>query len=373
MKKIGAVVFVIGVFLFNFVSYGGEDTEGVIEKIISDSDMYEYVEELDMQLEHGGSKSVEEMCKELVGNKDYGFTGFFSDLLKGITIDFKDYKSLMMDILFLGFSAALFSLVTMAFSKSHVGEYGFYAAYTMMFIVIVGAFAKAAELAVVLIKNVTTFMKVVAPAFSLAVVCSGESTYGAGIGQLMLIMCAVVGMVFINLLVGGIKFYLVLGMSNSMLSVDKFSHLSDMVGKGVGWIMRSVFVFFCGVSILQKMFWPAFDSIKNTVAIKTMSVIPVVGTTMNAAGQTVLGAFMVLKSSIGTLAVLFLVSISVVPIVKVFLYYLALSAVSVIIQPVCDKRLIKSIKVATKAMGLLVGLMLVVTGLFIITLAIATG
>lgn len=335
MKRAGFIVFIVSLFMIRIVALGKEDTGEIIEDIISDSDMYEYIKDLDEHLQKGGNKSVEEMCKELINNKDYGFMDFFSEVLDGVTVDFTDYKTMIMNIMFIGFSAALFSLVTMAFSKNNVGEYGFYAAYTMMLVVIIGAFAKASELVVALIKNVITFMKVVTPAYSISVVCSGESAYGAGIGQLMLIMCAAVGMIFINVLVSGIKFYLVLGMSNSMLSVDKFSHLSDMVGKGVGWIMRSVFVFFCGISILQKMFWPAFDSIKNTVAIKTMSVIPVVGTTMNAAGQTVLGAFMVLKSSIGILAVLFIVSISVVPIVKVFLYYLSLSLVSVIIQPVC--------------------------------------
>ncbi len=374
MKKLVAIIiflhFVMGT---NYAIAGEKDEYDIYEEIMKDSEINQYINDMDEQLALNGSKSVDEMTKELIGNEDYGFTGFFGDLIENIKIDLDDYKELILELLLVGFSAALFTLVTMAFSKNNIGEYGFYAAYCVLFGVVLSAFISASQLGIVLIKNVVTFMKVVAPAFAMAVVCSGKSTYGAGVGQLLLIMCAIVGLIFVNLLVKGIKFYLVLGMANSMLSADKFSHLSDMIGKAVGWLMRTVFVFFCGLSILQKMFWPAFDSIKNTVVLKTVSVVPVVGTTMNAAGQTVLGAFMVLKGSIGTLAVLFLVSISIIPVVKVFIYYVVFNVVAIIIQPVCDKRFIESMKIAARAMGLLTCLMLVVVGLFIITLAIATG
>lgn len=373
MKKLTVVVLILySVMRTTVASASDEDSYEIYEEIIEESEISTYIEDIDEKLIEN-NKSVEEMTKELISNKDYGFSNFFKDILEGVKIDFGDYRKLIADLLFVGFSASLFSMVTMAFSKNNVGEYGFYAAYAILFGVVLAAFVNASMLAVALIKNVVSFMKVVAPGFAMAMVCSGNSTYGAGVGQLLLIMCATMGLVFVNFLISGIRIYLVLGMSNSMLSADKFSHLSSMIAKGVGWMMRTVFVFFCGLSILQKMFWPAFDSIKNTVVLKTMSVVPVVGTTMNAAGQTVLGAFMVLKGSIGTVAVLFLVSVSVVPILKVFLYYIAFNVAVIIIQPVCDKRFTKSIKVAAKATGLLTCLMLVVVGLFIITLAIATG
>ena len=352
---------------------GNDSGYEIYEEIMEDSEINEYIEDVDEILTHNGSKSIEEMTKELISNDDYGFTGFFKDLFEGIKINVDDYKNLLIELLFVGFSAALFTLVTMAFSKNNMGEYGFYAAYAVLFSVVLSAFVNASQISIVYLKNVVTFMKVVAPAFAMAVVCSGKGAYGAGVGQLLLIMCATVGLIFVNMLIKGIRIYLILGMSNSMLLVDKFSHLADMVAKAVGWFMRTVFVFFCGLSILQKMFWPAFDSIKNTVVLKTVSVVPVVGTTMNAAGQTVLGAFMVLKGSIGTLAVLFLVSISIIPFIRIFMYYVVFNLVAIIIQPVCDKRFTESIKVAARAMGLLTCLMLVVVGLFIISLAIATG
>lgn len=377
MKKLAVVVFVLYIFFNVTVAKASdedtdEDLYKAYEGIMEESEIKKYIDDIDEEM-GANNKSIEEMTRELINNKDYGFSDFLMELINGVKVDFGDYRKLVADLLFVGFSAALFSMVTMAFSKNNIGEYGFYAAYAILFGVVIAAFINASVLAVNLIKNVVSFMKVVAPGFAMAMVCSGNSTYGTGVGQLLLIMCATMGLVFVNFLISGIRIYLVLGMSNSMLSVDKFSHLSSMIAKGVGWMMRTVFVFFCGLSILQKMFWPAFDSIKNTVLLKTMSVVPVVGTTMNAAGQTVLGAFMVLKGSIGTLAVLFLVSISVVPILKVFLYYVAFNIAVVIIQPVCDKRFTKSIKVAAKATGLLTCLMLVVVGLFIITLAIATG
>ena len=377
MKMLGVIVFILCTFMMTLVAKASDNTSDdasyeVYEEIMKESEISKYIEDIDEQLGKN-NKSVEEMTKELISNKDYGFSEFFAELLNGIKIDLGDYRKLIAELLFVGFSAALFSMVTMAFSKNNIGEYGFYAAYAILFGVVLTAFINASVLAVNLIKNVVSFMKVVAPGFAMAMVCAGNSTYGTGVGQLLLIMCATMGLVFVNFLISGIRIYLVLGMSNSMLSTDKFSHLSSMIAKGVGWMMRTVFVFFCGLSILQKMFWPAFDSIKNTVVLKTMSVVPVVGTTMNAAGQTVLGAFMVLKGSIGTLAVLFLVSVSVVPILKVFLYYVSFNVAVIIIQPVCDKRFTKSIKVAAKAAGLLTCLMLVVVGLFIITLAIATG
>lgn len=357
-----------------FTSFAGEDISWEeLEGILSDSELKEYIEDLDRQLEKGNGKSVEQMCLELYNNKDYSFSDFFRELAGNISIDFKEYKELIIDLLMIGFSAAMFSSVSMAFSKKGVSEYGFYAAYVLLFGVVLSAFINASAIAVTLIKNIMSFVKVVVPAFAMALACSGKMGYAAGVGQLMLILCGVAGLFFVNLLVKIIRIYLVLGLSNSMLGTDKFSHLSDMIGKGVAWLMRSVFVFFCGIGILQKMFWPAFDSIKNTVAIKTMSVIPVVGTTMNAAGQTVLGAFMVLKASIGTLAILFVITISAVPVLKLLMYYVSFNLAAVVIQPVCDKRFCESLKIAAKASGLLSCLMLVVGGMFIIILAIATG
>ncbi len=384
MKNIKIKLFCLSILVLNliqllcgFISYGADkEKEPVYDEIfeiLEGGSFEEYINKINLSLEKTGLESIEEMCERLVRDEDYGFTGFIKELFSTLIIDLSEYKDIVLNLFLICFSGAVFSLVTEAFSKNNIGEYGFYTSYAMLFCVVLTGFFSACEIAVVFLKNTISFMKVAAPAFAMAVVCSGEKTYGVGVGQLLLILCAVAGLFFINLLINAIRFYLVLGMSNSMLAADKFSHLVDMLSKGIVWVMRTVFVFFCGLSILQKMFWPAFDSMKNRVVLKTMSVIPGVGTTMNAAGQTVLGAFMVLKGSIGTLAVLFLVSTSAIPVIKVLLYYLTFNLTAIIIEPICDKRMVKALKVAAGAAGMLTCLMLAMVGVFIITLAIATG
>ena len=108
---------------------------------------------------------------------------------------------------------------------------------------------------------------------------------------------------------------------------------------------------------------------KNSSMTKVMEAIPGIGKGVGAAAKMVMGSGVLIKNTMGAGAVFALVAITVVPLLKLALMVFLYQAASVMLEPVCDKRVIACGGGTAEGYEMLLKIVGASLGLFIIGIA----
>lgn len=86
--------------------------------------------------------------------------------------------------------------------------------------------------------------------------------------------------------------------------------------------------------------------------------------------DTVLGSAVVLKNAVGIVGILVIVSIAVVPIIKLSLITITYSIATALAEPIADGKIVKLLEQVGDTFKILLGILFVITAMFLIGVAI---
>ena len=86
--------------------------------------------------------------------------------------------------------------------------------------------------------------------------------------------------------------------------------------------------------------------------------------------DTVLGSAVVLKNAVGIVGILVIVSIAIVPIIKMSLITIAYSIATTLAEPIADSKIVKLLEQIGDTFKVLLGILFVITAMFLIGVAI---
>ena len=118
----------------------------------------------------------------------------------------------------------------------------------------------------------------------------------------------------------------------------------------------------CSTAIICSTISPAVRFLTNF--------IPVVGKVLGDSVETVLGSLNILKNGLGIIGVIVIVTICLIPIVKIAvlmgMYYL----VSAIIEPICDSKIVKCINHVGDSMKMLLAIITSISVMYIVAITL---
>ena len=291
--------------------------------------------------------------------------------LKGtLFYEIKNNAGLMGRIMALAFAGAAFSAFSEIFGSGQVSETGYYVIYLIVMTVLASGFFASMSIAEHATEEILGFMKVLLPAYFLAVTMAGGALTSAAVCGFTLGAIGLVQTIVSKFLLPAIRIYMMTALAGSLYREDLLSRFTELLQKGILWTMKGTFGIIVGFHLIQGMVMPQADAVKNASIIQALQVIPGVGNGAGEAARLVMGSGVLIKNAAGAAAVIFLFIIAAVPLIKLFalmvLYYLA----AAIMQPVCDSRLVACIAEAAKAHGILLKLTAYSMALFAVTIAI---
>lgn len=115
---------------------------------------------------------------------------------------------------------------------------------------------------------------------------------------------------------------------------------------------------------------PSFDLTKNGVLGRIVGMVPGAGGMMQTIAGTVIGSGILIKNTMGVTTILFLVLLLAVPLCKLLIYTLGNLLISILLEPVCDKRFIQCISAACRSGMLLVYALCMAGVLFVLSIAL---
>ncbi len=302
-------------------------------------------------------------------------------------LDFKTVVTWIFDIFFYELATAkdyflqmlVFTAVFAIFKqildmRSHyVSEVTFLMVCAVVMTLLLNSFALIAEEAQSAITRMVTYLSVLVPVYATVLLVSGNAVSAGAFYELSFLIMTLLEWAMRVLLVPAIHIFLMLSFLNELFEEAKLSRMAQLVESGIRFIMKAGVGAVVGIGVIQSLLTPAQDRLTESAVLSSVSAIPGIGSVIGSAGDILLSSGILIKNSMGVAALLVLVVISVVPIVKVFLFLLLYRLLAAIMQPVSDRRIVNCIHAASQGCELYLVLLKDGMMMFFLTVAMVTA
>ena len=340
-----------------------------------------YVEELNLQ---SVQQSVDEMLPQdqldirnmvlqlCQGKVPFSLENVWKIMENTLFSEMNKQRTRIVQILILAIAASVCSNFMGAFSENRIQEIAFYMVYLLLLTFLLESFGELSQVAEKTMGNILEFMRLLLPVYLLAASLAAKQLTAVGFYEVTLFLITMVQSLIQYVLLPGINCYVMLAILNNVTRESYLSRMTELLKDVVTWILRSLFALVIGVQTIQKLIFPALDTMKNSIWIKAGGAIPVVGNTLSGVTETILSTAAVLKNAVGAGGMLVLLYICIRPVLRLMFCLLLYKLAGAVIQPVADSRFAECIDKMADAVALLLMAVAVTGVMFFLTIAIVT-
>lgn len=332
-------------------------------------------------------KEIENYLRQSLGEEqaDFSFLSLMKSLLTGqfsqaayeagkgmknsLLNEIEAGGGLLLQVVMIGIVGAVFSNFSSIFRGSHISETGFFVTYLLLFTCLAASFFASLQIAAKVLEQIFSFLRVLMPAYFMAVAFAGGSLSAAALYEVMMAAVTLVSWICKNILLPMVRIDVLLVLAGHVAKEETFTRMTELLEEAVGWILKTLTGLILGFHIIQSMVLPYADSAGQAGIRKLVELIPGVGSGANALTQVVLGSGVLIKNTMGAAAVAVLLILTLVPMAKLAVLMVLYQAAAAVMQPVCDRRVVSCVNGIAKGHKLL--LKIVAASLILFILAIA--
>mgnify|MGYP000200166162 CR=1 FL=1 len=332
---------------------------------------------IDNILEREEAINFEDYVNKLMsGEESFSLAAIGDKLIKAISGEIKAHMDTFTKLMSIALIAAIFTNLSKAFKYQQVSETGYYVTYLLMFGLLISSFISASAIASRVIGQILDFMKALVPAYFMAVSFCTGSMSSLVFYKAALMMITLVDFIIVKLIIPMVNFYLIIVLANNLSKEDMLSKLASLIETVIQWLLKSLLAAVLGLQTIQGLVVPVADQVKRSLIYKASSALPGIGNAIEGAAETVIGAGILLKNSIGVAGLIVIIIICFVPVIQLATITLIFKISCAALQPVSDKRIIDCISASAKSSQMLLKSVMVGAVLFLLSItivAISTG
>ncbi len=295
----------------------------------------------------------------------------FRNMADGLRGEVRSFLGMIVLLLCVGMIAALLMNLTGLFENRQIADIGFYFVYLFLVLLLLKIFGIVTETAQTLVADMLLFMKLFMPVYFLAVGAASGVTTALLYYQFILTVIYGVEAALSAFLMPLIKVYVFLAFMNGLWTDEKLHMMLDLIRRVIGYLLKIAFAVVTGISMIQSMITPVIDSVKMSAIQKTVSLIPGIGNVSDSVAELVVGSAVLIKNSIGVLAVLLLALLCALPALKIWALAMMLKFSAALTGIVSDRRITSCMDHVGEGSLLMLRTLLTASGLFLIMIAIA--
>lgn len=292
-----------------------------------------------------------------------------SMIIEAFLSDIKANMKVILRIIVISLAAAFFKSFTLSFENKQVSEMSFLVVFLLVIASVVESYYLLNGIARSLIENLIYFIEALVPSLLTVTVLSGAAISSAMFGETLIMLIGIINHFILSFMLPFLYVILIFAVLNTLTDEENLSKIISLLKKGYEWTIKIVLWFFVAIFGLQSFGMPVVDGILSRTAKQTISIVPVVGTTISEISDIVLGCGNLIKNAFGIGAMIAIIFIVVVPVVKVGVIALLYKLSAAFIEPVSDSKLVNCLSNVGDICFLLLGTVLLVTLLFIIAIA----
>lgn len=263
-----------------------------------------------------------------------------------------------------------------AFEKNQVSKVAYAIVFLVIIVLAVDSFTVAVEAAKDAISKMIHFMLAVVPMMLTLLASMGNLASASLFHPLIIFMIHVIGTIIYTVVFPLLFFSTVLYIISNLSEKYKLTQLADLMRKGSITLLGGLLTIFLGVISVQGATTAATDGVAiRTAKYITGNFVPVVGRSISEAADTVVGASLLIKNTVGLAGVIILLFLVAFPALKIlslsFIYNLA----AAVLQPLGNSPIISSLSIIGRTLIYIFAAMAAVGLMFFlsITIIIAAG
>lgn len=230
----------------------------------------------------------------------------------------------------------LFSLLiqlSKAYGRGQLEKYGYYIYFVSGATICLTLFYEGYETVAVTVSAVISFMEVLAPAYSVALIVSNGTNTSATYYGLLILILFFTQWLMMSVFLPGTKIYMAFRFVNEGIGDKLFSKFQKLLEDAFSWGLKGLLVGICSISTIQSLIAPTLDKVRRISAAKTVSIIPGIGSLAGSATEILLSSGILLKNSMGIVSVMILLTLCAPGIIKILAIITGLRVLEVCMEP----------------------------------------
>lgn len=329
-------------------------------------ELQQFVDSLDGKSPVG--KSLKQFMLNIIkGNYEGGYSEYFALSMNALLRGFVDILPLIVTVIAIAILFSLVNNMSSGFISKSTTEILYFVCYSAIIISVVAKVGILIADTVSTIGDIQRFMQIAFPIMLTLITALGGAITVSVYQPLMAVLSTgvitVINAVIIPCFVATLVLSIV-GNITTNIKLDKLTKFFKTLGEVILGIMFSIFMTFV---TMQGITGAVADNISvRSAKFAISSYVPILGGYLSEGFDLVMASVVLIKNSLGLTGVIILLSIVLLPIMKLLCFTLGLKLAAGIIEPIGDKRMSDIVYGISKNMVLLIVAMLGVSFMFLI-------
>ena len=202
------------------------------------------------------------------------------------------------------------------------------------------------------------FINLLLPLLMTLILYTGSITTSSILEPIIIFAINLIGNLIKDFLLPVMLIIVVFSIISKISNKFQIDKLSKLLKSGVTWTLGIILTVFVGIVSLEGSLSSSVDGITaKTAKTAVSSVIPVVGKILGDVVDSVLGCGVILKNAVGIVGVVVVISICIVPIIRISTLCIIYSFSSAFVQPIADEKIVKVLEEMAGIFKVLLGIL----------------
>ena len=257
---------------------------------------------------------------------------------KEVTSNIKVLISILVIIVIHG----ILKSITDSLENNNVSQIIYFVQYILIVTLIMSNFTEIIKLIKETASNLVGFINLLMPLLLTLMVYTGNITTSTILEPILLFASNFIGNIILEILIPAVLIIVVFSIISKISDRIQIEKISKFLKSSVVWFLGLALTIFVGIVSLEGTLSSSVDGITAKPAKAAVSsVIPVVGKVLGDVVDSVLGCGVILKNAVGIVGVIVIISICIVPVLKIATLSIMYSIASAVVQPVADDKIVK--------------------------------
>ncbi|QQY80610.1 stage III sporulation protein AE [Keratinibaculum paraultunense] len=287
---------------------------------------------------------------------------FFSEVIDNIILIFQ--------IMIIVIACSMLTNLQSNFERDTVSYLAHYICYIILAMLIINSFTISLDLGKKVVEQMVNFMQIILPILlTLLTAASGASSkllfHPMLIGSINVISSMVKELIFPLIL-----FSFIIGIISNVSQKVQFTKLSELIRQIIIVLISIFLTIFIGIITVYGIGTKVDGITIRTAKYAVDNFIPIIGKFLSDAVETVIGCSVILKNGIGTVGLIALFLICIIPGIKIMVLMFVYKFIGAIIEPIANDNIVNLFMEVGKALLLVLIGILSVAIMFFITITI---
>lgn len=255
--------------------------------------------------------------------------------------EIKEALKVMGNILIIVLIHSILKSVSDNLNNKSVAQITYYVQYILIATVIMSNFSSIITLTKEAVANMISFIQLLFPLLMTLMLASGSVVSVNLVQPIILFIINLISNIFQTIIIPIILVSTALSIISRISDRIQINKLSKFLKSSSIWIIGILLTIFVGVLSIEGTLGSSVDGITAKTAKAAISTfIPVVGKVLGDAVDTVIGCSAILKNAIGIVGVIVVITICIVPILKLAIITVIYHLTSALCEPIADSKIV---------------------------------